>query len=208
MIGQAVGIVADAAPRPLSEVLAELPRDRSVTLGETLGAMGTRAHGCALILLALPDALPLPLPSLSAILGLPLLIVSAHLATYGEGGRLPKRARGFVLPRRLVGALRDRVAPLLRRAERLSHPRWQAVAGQDRTLAIVCLYLAALLMLPLPFFNTPPSLCLLLVAWGMIQRDGVFVLAGLIGTAGVTAALIWIAERLGALAVAAAELAL
>ena len=208
MIGQTVGIASEPEPRTLSEVLSELPRDRSVTLDETLGAMGTRAHGFALILLALPDALPLPIPSLSAILGLPLLFVSAHLAAFGEGRGLPRRVGRFVLPRRLVGALRDRVAPWLRRVERLSHPRWQAIAGQDRTLAIVCLYLSALLLLPLPFFNTPPSLCLLLVAWGMVQRDGFFVLAGLLGTAGVTAALVWIAERLGALAVAAAELAL
>lgn len=208
MIVRAAGALTDPAHRPLSDVLAELPRDRSVTLGETLGAMGTRAHGCALILLALPDALPIPVPSLSAILGLPLVVISAHLVAFGDRGRLPQRAFGLVLPQRLVGALRDRVAPVLRKAERLSHPRWQPVAGHDRTLAIVCLYLSALLLLPLPFFNTPPALCLLLVAWGMVQRDGVFVLAGLIGTAGLTAALAWLAERLGALAATAAGLAL
>ena len=102
----------------------------------------------------------------------------------------------MALPTGLVGALRERVAPLLKRAERLSHPRWQPLAEPERVLALVCLYLSAVLLLPLPFFNAPPAVCLALLAWGMVQRDGVFVVAGLAGTAGVTAALGWLAERL------------
>lgn len=187
--------MAEPGMRPLSEVLEDLPRGRSVTLGETLDAVGTRAHGCALLLLALPDTLPLPLPSLSAVLAIPLLAITAHLAAFGGSGGLPRGLGGVALPTGLVGALRDRVAPLLRRAERLSHPRWQPLAGPERVLALVCLYLSAVLLLPLPFFNTPPAACLALLAWGMVQRDGVFVVAGLAGTAAVTAALGWVAER-------------
>lgn len=186
----------------LSEVLGDLPRGRAVTLDETLGAMGARAHGCALLLLALPDALPLPLPSLSAVLALPLLILALHLAAFGGARGLPRRLRGMALPAALVGMLRERVAPVLSRAERLSHPRWQPLAGNERLLALVCLYLAALLLLPLPFFNAPPALCLVLLALGIVQRDGLLVLAGLAGTAAVTAALGWIAIRLWAVGTA------
>jgi hypothetical protein len=53
-----------------------------------------------------------------------------------------------------------------------------------------------LLLLPLPLFNTPPALCLALLAWGMVQRDGAAVAAGLAGTLAVTAALGWVAGRL------------
>jgi hypothetical protein len=199
---------SDAPPRPLSEVLAALPDDRAVTLGETLGSVGTRAHGVALLVLALPDAVPLPIPSLSLVLALPLLAITLHLATYGAARALPSRFGALSLPQKLVGALRSWVAPLLRRAERMSHPRWQPVAGQERLLALVCLYLAILLLLPIPLFNTPPALCLVLVAWGMVQRDGAFVLAGLAGTVVVTLTLVWLAERLGTLAVTAAAFAM
>lgn len=194
--------MAEPMARPLSEVLEDLPHGRSVTLGETLDAVGTRAHGCALLLLALPDTLPLPVPSLSVVLALPLLAITAHLAVFGGSGGLPGRLGGVLLPMGLVGALRVRVAPLLRRAERLSHPRWTPLAGPERALALVCLYLSAMLLLPLPFFNAPPALCLALLAWGMVQRDGVFVVAGLAGTAVMTAALGWLADRLWMLGVA------
>jgi hypothetical protein len=208
MIGHVVGQPAEPQARPLSEVLSELPADRAVTLGDTLGAMGTRAHGCALLVLALPDALPVPIPSLSLVLALPLVLITLHLAAYGAGRALPDRVGGVALPMKLVAALRDWVAPLLRRAEGLSHPRWQSLAGQERLLALVCLYLGILLLLPIPLFNTPPALCLVLVAWGMVQRDGAIVMAGLAGTAAVTVALVWLAERLGALAASATALAL
>lgn len=192
--------------RPLSEVLGELPPGRAVTIAETLEAVGPRAHGCALLVLALPDAVPLPIPSLSAVLAVPLLILTLHLAAFGGHRGLPARVGGIALPTRLVAMLRERVAPLLQRAERLSHPRWEPLAGHERLLALVCLYLAVILLLPLPFFNTPPALCLALLALGMVQRDGVLVVAGLAGTAMVTLALGWIAEGLWSLAGAASLL--
>lgn len=199
-----MSLAADPAPAPaeppLSEVLAGLPEEGPLTLGGALDAMGSRAHGCALLLLAIPDAIPLPVPSLSLILGLPLLAVSAHLAVTGEHGLLPRRLRARTLPPGLVTALRGRVAALLRRAERMSRVRLRQVAGRARLLGLVCLWLSALLLLPLPFFNTPPAVCLVLLAWGMVQRDGVFVVAGLAGTAGVTLALWWIADSLWRLA--------
>jgi hypothetical protein len=178
-----------AGERTLTEVLRGLPEGRSLTLGELLAATGSRAHGVALLLLGLPEALPLPLPSASAVLGVPLVVISAHLAMFGEAATLPRRLRERALPRWLLGALRQRVAPLLGRAERLSHPRWMRLAGRERPLGVVCLYLSVLLLLPLPFFNVPPALCLVLLAWGMVQRDGVAVATGLVGTVAMTAVL-------------------
>lgn len=178
------------ANRTLSLVLKELPEDRSVSLGELLSQVGTGVHGFALLLLSVPEALPLPLPSLSAILGVPLIIISAHLAWFGEESRLPSSVRDRILPTWLLGFLRTRVAHVLARAERHAHPRWQRLAGRDQSLGFVCLYLSILLLLPIPFFNVPPALCLALLAWGMVQRDGLAVIAGLVGTVIVTAALV------------------
>jgi hypothetical protein len=191
---------AEPDGRPLSEVLGELPRGRAVTVAETLEAVGPRAHGCALLVLALPDAVPLPIPSLSAVLAGAAPAPDLASGRLWRGTRASRSRGGVALPARLVGMLRERVAPLLRRAERLSHPRWEPLAGHQRPLAVVCLYLAVVLLLPIPFFNTPPALCLVLLALGMVQRDGVLVVAGLAGTAMVTLALAWIGSGLWSLA--------
>lgn len=178
-----------AAERALSRVLRELPQGQPVSLGELLARVGSGAHGFALLLLSVPEALPLPLPSASAVLGLPLVIISAHLAWFGDDARLPSRVRNRVLPAWLLGSLRTRVAHVLGRAERHTHPRWQRLAGREHVLGLVCLYLSILLLLPIPFFNVPPALCLVLLAWGMVQRDGLVVAAGLVGTVALTASL-------------------
>lgn len=196
---------APAAPgtvvhRPLSAVLRDLPGDERMPLGDLMACMGSRAHGTALLLLSLPEAIPLPIPSASTFLGGPLAIISAHLAVLGEGSRLPRRVQRWPVPAALLALLRDRVAPGLERVERLSHPRWEDVAGREHLIGLACLWLSLILLLPLPFVNTPPALCIALLAWGMIQRDGAFVIAGIAGgvalTATLAAAAAWLVSRM------------
>jgi hypothetical protein len=189
-----------AGDRPLSRILRGLPEGGGLPLGGLMARMGSRAHGTALLLLALPEAIPIPVPSASTILGWPLVIVSAHLAAVGEGSRLPHRVERWSVPEALLNVVRQRLAPVLERAERLSRPRWERIAGREQLIGLVCLHLSLILLLPLPLVNTPPALCIALLAWGMIQRDGTFVVAGIIGTVLLTAALgaagLWLAARI------------
>ena len=192
-------LTEEAETRSLSRLFRELPEGRPLTLDEILATFGSRAHGCALLLFSLPEALPLPIPSVSGILGVPLVAVSAHLALFGEASALPQAVSQRRLPARLLDVLRRCVAPIVQRAERVSHPRWGKFADHGRLLGLICLYLSLLLLLPLPFFNAPLALCLVFLAWGMVQRDGAFILAGLAGTVGVTVALARLADWLSAL---------
>jgi hypothetical protein len=178
----------DRSVHRTSQVLRSLAEVEGgdVTIGHAISAMGVRAHGVAMVLLALPDAIPLPFPSLSAVLGLPLVIVSAHLLIFGEGAGLPARVRAAKMPRRLLTALARYGAPFLEMLEYLTRPRLQVFLRSERVIAAVCLYLSLLLLLPIPFVNFPPALCLLVIALGMVQRDGALVAAGLVLTAALT----------------------
>lgn len=182
----------------VTEAIAALPEAAPMTLGGLLAAFGSRAHGATLLVLALPEAVPLPVPSAAAVLGVPLVLVSAHLALVGESGTLPRRILDLPVPPALLRAL-HRIGPWLARGERLSRPRLGVLTRHERLLALVCLYLSTLLLLPLPFFNVPPALSLVLIAWGMLQRDGVAVLLGLGGTAVTTALLVGVVDGVRAL---------
>lgn len=150
-----------------------------------------------LLLLALPDTLPLPVPSTSTVLGIPLVIVAAHLVLRGEGSQLPERARTIAVPRRVVSAVARYAVPVVMFLERLSRPRLGFLLRSDRALGLVCLYLSILLLLPIPFVNAAPALCLAAIALGMIQRDGLIVAVGLVGTGALTALLIFFADWMG-----------
>lgn len=173
----------------LSDLIRALPDDEKIGLDRILSTLGTRAHGTAILLLSVPDAIPLPLPSAGAILGIPLALISIHLALFGDRARLPERIRRWQISARTIAIIKRHVAPLIAKAESVSRPRLAAVAERQRLVGLICLFLSLLLLLPIPFFNTPPSLCLVLLAWGLIQRDGAIVLAGLVATVALVGAL-------------------
>lgn len=167
-----------------------------VSLDQALGATGTRAHALALALFSLPEALPLPVAGLSAVLALPLILISGHLLVMGGRRPLPD----FLLQRKLNPNLLRLVGPraetLLRRFEAVSRPRLIGVVRRERLLAGACLLLALVVALPIPFWNMPPAICLLLISLGMLQRDGLLALTGLLGLIMMSVGAIFLADVL------------
>jgi hypothetical protein len=187
---------AEQTTTPTSKILRDLDTagSRPIHLAAMLGAMGSRVHGMLLLLLALPDTFPMPVPSTSTVLGIPLVIIAGHLVLFGEGSKLPSRAERVTVSPRIIRALTRYAAPMLEFVERLSRPRLTFLLRSDRALGLVCLYLSIILLLPIPFMNALPALCLVAVALGMIQRDGLIVAVGIAGSAAVTALLFFFAD--------------
>lgn len=189
---------AERTASQVIEALAAGEADR-IPLSAIVAAAGSRVHGLALLIFVLPEVPPLPVPSISTVLGVPLVIISAHLALFGEGALLPRRLLTVTIPRRVLDAAARYLAPALRWVERASRPRLHWLARRERLVGLVCLYLSLILILPIPLFNVPPAVCLALVALGMIQRDGLFILIGIIGGLLVTGILIGAVDVAGSI---------
>jgi hypothetical protein len=187
-----------ATTSEILRTLADSDED-SISVGDVVSAMGLRVHGIALILFALPDAAPLPIPSLSAVLGIPLVFIAAHLALFGEGSGLPQRALKAKVSGKVLRVLARFGAPVLQALEFFSRPRLRAVLRYERWIGLVCLYLSILLLLPIPFVNFAPALCLVLIALGMVQRDGLLTAIGLVATIVMTVSLGFAAQWLAGL---------
>lgn len=84
---------------------------------------------------------------------------------------------------------------LLRAAERLTRPRWPFMTGElaDTLIGVACICLAVMMALPVPFGDMLPGLAIAILSLGIVQRDGVFILLGAIGTAasGIYLMLVW-----------------
>jgi hypothetical protein len=182
----------------LSSVLRDLAAHQEATIpfGAMIDALGARAHGMALLILILPESIPLPIPSAGAVLGVPLILVAAHLVLFGEHAGIPERVRAIKMPVSALRAVVRYLGPVLDFLENLARPRWLVLARSERVAGAVCLYLALLLFLPIPFLNFPQALCLAAIALGMVTRDGIFVAAGFTGTGVLTGSLIAAAEML------------
>jgi hypothetical protein len=180
-------------PPPLSQLLNAIAADTSrerISIADLLIALQDRALAALLLIFALPNVIPVP-PGTSALLGAPLLFLAAQLA-FGMRPWLPRLIAERSMPRAHFVALITRATPWLARAERLLRPRWSVLSRPPAEYLVggVCLLLSLIVFLPIPLGNMLPALAICLLALGILERDGLWVLAGLLGaTAGV--ALVW-----------------
>lgn len=171
---------------PLSVVLFELAHDTGrerVSIGDLLGALGDRAIGALMFIFAVPNVLPVP-PGVSTILGTPLIFLSAQLML-GMRPWLPAVVTRRSFSREDFATLVRRVVPWLTRAEKLLRPRLASLARppMENGVGLVCLLLACVLVLPIPLGNTLPALAISLLALGVLERDGLWILGGIAASA-------------------------
>ena len=180
-----------ALPHPPSSALFAQLCDRfagtTPTLMDVAGFAGPKTYALILLLFALPEAFPLPVAGMSTILSIPLLLVSVQMLLHGADPRLPIWLGRRRVPLYLLQALSGRLVGALRRIDRFSRPRWQGLADQTRLIGAFCLVLAGIIALPIPFGNMLPALCILGIAVGMLQRDGVLIAVSMAAGAGVVA---------------------
>lgn len=172
-------------PRKLSEEFAMILREfevETVTLREVMGLLHGRGYVLLVMLLALPFCGPIPLPGLSTPFGLVIVLIGVRLAL-GEKPWLPARLLDTRLPPELFAKVFAVTQKILTWFERLLRPRllWVTASHRMEQLHAVSIVICAamlLLPLPIPFSNVVPAWGILLLAGGLLERDGVFIIAG------------------------------
>ena len=173
----------------LSDMLQRLADEgdsERISIGDLVAALGDRALGALLFIFAFPNALP-ALPGTSAILGAPLVFLAAQLAL-GLKPWLPGFIARRSVARKDFQSLIARVRPWLQRAERMLRPRASALAlpPMEYVVGLICFLLAIVVLLPIPLGNMLPALSISLLALGILERDGYWIVAGLAAAAGAT----------------------
>jgi hypothetical protein len=171
---------SDHAPR-ISEILDAISgsKRKTVSVQDVLEAFGDRAFGALLFVFAAPVALPMP-PGVSAILGAPLLFITAQLMVGRRTLWLPKALAERTMTRADFVTLMGKVSPYLTWLERRLKPRFTFLYNPwlDRVTGLLCLVLAIIVFLPIPFGNMLPALALSAFGLGVAERDGVVGLFG------------------------------
>ncbi len=180
---------APASPEPvtppkLSEELAALQTsagEQTLTLRDVIGRLGGRGYSLTIILLSLPFITPIPLPGLSTPFGLAIALIALRLSL-GQRPWLPQRLQRKTIPPGFLAKVLRVSGSVIRFLEKFLRPRLATLTGSGvlRQLHAFVMFLAAcslLLPLPIPFSNTFPAWVVLLMAGGLLERDGVFILA-------------------------------
>jgi hypothetical protein len=172
--------------RKISAILAELAASAAgerVALRDMVEAFGDRAFGIVLLTFSLPNAVGLGvIPGLSAVFGLPQIFVAAQMASGLHKLWLPLWLLERSVARADFRTMIDRSMPYLLRAERVLKPRLPLLTSYaaERLLGLVFVVLAVIVSLPIPFGNQPPGIAMAILALAWIERDGVWVIVGLV----------------------------
>ena len=167
--------------------LVESAKGERICLVDMLDAFDARAYGPLIVLFAAPNVLPVALPGISAVLGVPLILLTGQLMLGQRRPWLPGFLRRRSLARSSFESLVGRLVPRLVRLEAMIRPRLLPLTGGwgKRLIGAVGVVLAAIVFLPVPFGNSLPGLALVLMALGLLSRDGIaVVVGGLVGVVG------------------------
>ncbi|SEG15437.1 Uncharacterized conserved protein [Bosea lathyri] len=149
-------------------------------MGSIVAALKDRAYALLVVLLGLPNCLPMP-PPIPLVCGLVLAFVAAQMLAGRTMPWLPQAllARSIGKPE-LTRAV-ARALPILLRLERFSQPRLTMLGGAFaiQVLGFVILVLALGLIVAAPFIGQIPlGLAVCLVGLGLVERDGVIIIIG------------------------------
>jgi hypothetical protein len=175
---------SDAAPdRKLSSALRDLANSQSVriSLNELITSLGNQSFVPLLIIFALPN-LFFFVPGASVITGPPLIFVAAQLVLGRPSVWLPKFLSERSIEQQAFGRIVARAVPWVEWVERLARPRYWGLSRKvaDKIVGAACLVMAVFMFLPIPFANTLPALSVIMLAFSLNERDGLWLAGGFI----------------------------
>lgn len=152
-----------------------------VTLRVLLERLGDRAFGIPLLMLALPCCIPF-LYGVPQVVSLPMAAIAAQLAMGRQSPWLPKRFQDRVIARESLAKMARQGQRFFGWTEVLVHPRLLFLSGPtaERVIGVFLTVFSASILTPLPMTNTVPGFAVAVTSIGMMARDGLVILAGLI----------------------------
>jgi hypothetical protein len=169
--------------RALSEMVAH-GGSETIRIGALVEGTEERGFYLLMILFSLPFVLPIPLPALSNVFGVAVMLISFRLAW-----RLPPRLPSFwakrEIPRERIEAFLRKTGTFLQVIEKLVKPRaenwmtWPPARFANVMLLALMGFLLAIPLPPvLPFSHSLPCWSIIIIALAVMERDGVLIWFG------------------------------
>ncbi|WP_448098661.1 exopolysaccharide biosynthesis protein [Luteibacter yeojuensis] len=160
----------------LRAALMSTPGER-ITIEQLLEPLRRRAFGFLLLLLAIPNFIPVPL-GIGGIMGVLVIALGLEMLIGLEHPWIPGFLRQRTMSREGLLRFLDRIAPMTNRLEKICKPRLQRLTQRPFTFAsgAIMILIGLLLALPIPFTNYVFGGMLIAFAFALVEHDGVLLL--------------------------------
>ncbi|QXK92058.1 exopolysaccharide biosynthesis protein [Neoehrlichia mikurensis] len=174
--------------KAISDLLKEVSVNSSInadkiTLFELKEALHGRGFGVLMLLFALPLSIPLPtIPGYTTILSMPLLLFSLQLLMGLKSPWLPRWLERKSFKRTTLAMIIEKTAPILKKMEKFTRPRILFIFNNigDKVIAFISFLCAISIAIPLPLTNFIPAGGISLMSLGMLNKDGILVILGML----------------------------
>lgn len=149
----------------------------TVSVDHLIESLHTRAFGILLLLLALPNFIPVPI-GIGGIMGTLTVLLGLQMMAGLEHPWVPRFLRAKRIRHTTVLRFLERSAPVMRRLERICRPRLEVLTQRPATVitGLALVLIGLLLALPIPFTNYLFGALLIAYAVVLVERDGAFLL--------------------------------
>lgn len=177
---------AKARPAPVPEFSADAKPDpaatgTTATLGGVIDRLDERGFGLLFFILALPCVPPF-VYVLPQIVSFPMMALAGQMAMGRKSPWFPDtiRKRSFSVDE--FRSVLARMEKYVRFVEKFAHPRLRPVTGHgaSRIIGGLLLIPSISILVPLIGTNTVPSIGIAIASIGLIARDGILVVLGLL----------------------------
>jgi hypothetical protein len=153
-----------------------------VTLDNLVDLLGPRAHRLLLLVVSLFNMIPGP-PGYGGTMAVTTAVI-AFAMMIGRPIRLPPIIGNRKLPLPLLVRASDEVVKVANILVRFSKPRqrWLTSSIANIPYGIGVILVSMVMVLPVPFINSIPNVGLCIVAFAMLNRDGIGVIVGIVAT--------------------------
>jgi hypothetical protein len=172
----------------LRAALMSTPGER-VAIEQLLEPLRRRAFGFLLLLLAIPNFLPVPI-GIGGIMGVLVIALGLEMLIGLEHPWIPGFLRRRTMSREGLLRFLDRIEPMTRRLEKICKPRLQRLTRRPFTFVsgAIMILVGILLALPIPFTNYVFGGMLIAFAFALVERDGALLVAVWATTAAIVVA--------------------
>lgn len=175
---------SSALESTLNRVLDKTKTQENLSFREIFTLLAGRGYPILLILLSLPFCQPLQIPGTSTPFGIVIIIIGARLA-FGKKPWWPDWILDKQVPSATLQQILIKSLWIINKLQKAIHERWSwmfiyPLQPLVHGIVIMCLGAFLALPLPIPLSNIIAAWGLILIGFGLLEEDGLFITLGYI----------------------------
>ena len=167
-----------------TEILEDIVKNTvadKISISDLILAMNSGGFGLIMTIFSLTIIIPLP-PPFPSIISIPMVLFSFQMMIGFKAPQLPKRFSNLSVSRKVLAMMVEKSSPYIKRAESLVKPRLMILSSElaIKIIGFFCFIFSMSVLLPLPLSNFIPGMGVLIASFGLLSKDGLIIILGLI----------------------------